>query len=144
MSTMTATELVRRFYPGLFQDASVIDECIGKDYVDHNNEQGGRGPDAVRRHVAALRETFPDFSMQIVDIVAEGDRVVTRVTGQGTHMGVWMHIEPSGMVVNVKGINFDRVADGRIVEHWGEADTIGMLMQMGVDPFAGRIGRSNS
>jgi hypothetical protein len=55
-----------------------------------------------------------------------------------------MQIEPTGSVVEVKGINIDRVADGRIVEHWGEADTIGMLVQMGVDPFAGRIigGRS--
>jgi predicted ester cyclase len=49
-----------------------------------------------------------------------------------------MEIKPTGSVVEVKGINIDRLAGGRIVEHWGEEDTVGMLIQMGVDPFAGR------
>ncbi|WP_234891718.1 ester cyclase [Sinorhizobium meliloti] len=53
-----------------------------------------------------------------------------------------MQIEPTGRIVHVKGINIDRIIDGRIIEHWGEADTIGMLMQMGVDPFAGRLNTS--
>ena len=58
-----------------------------------------------------------------------------RVTGEGTHMGEWMGIKPSGKRVRLRGLNFDRLSDGRIVEHWGEADTIGMLVQMGLDPF---------
>jgi predicted ester cyclase len=49
-----------------------------------------------------------------------------------------MGIKPTGREVRLKGINIDRVEGGRIAEHWGEADTIGMLVQMGVDPFAGR------
>jgi predicted ester cyclase len=89
-------------------------------------------------HVAALLTTFPDFSMKIEDIIAEGNKVVTRVTGKGTHAGTWMQIEPTGSVIQMKGINIDRVSNGRIVEHWGEADTVGMLVQMGVDPFVGR------
>lgn len=59
-----------------------------------------------------------DFTLDIDETLAEGNKVVTRV--------------------RVKGINIDRIADGRIAEHWGEADTVGMLRQMGVDPFAGR------
>jgi len=50
-----------------------------------------------------------------------------------------MSIKPSGREVLLKGINIDRVEGGKIAEHWGEADTIGMLMQMGVDPFVGRL-----
>jgi predicted ester cyclase len=138
MSTITAKELIRRFYSELFRDLSSALECVGSTYLDHNNEQGGRGPEVLRAHVAALRTTFPDFSMKIEDIIAEGDRVVTRVKGRGTHAGVWMDIAPTGSVIELRGINIDRVENGRIVEHWGEADTVGMLIQMGVDPFAGR------
>jgi len=141
MSSNAAKSLVRRFYSELFRDLTAAEWCIGADYMDHNNEQVGRGPDVLRAHVAALLQTFPDFSMRIEDIIAEGDRVVTRVTGRGTHAGTWRQIEPTGSVVKVKGINIDRVVAGRIVEHWGEADTVGMLVQMGVDPFAGRITR---
>jgi predicted ester cyclase len=138
MSTNAAKDLVRQFYTEMFRDLAVAEKCIGSTYVDHNNKQAGRGPGVLRAHVVALRRTFPDFNMKIEDMIAEGDRVVTRVTGRGTHRGTWMQIEPTGSVVEVKGVNIDRVVDGRIVEHWGEADTVGMLVQMGVDPFAGR------
>jgi predicted ester cyclase len=88
-------------------------------------------PSATSRNTA----TFPDFRIRVEDMIAEGDRVVTRVTGEGTHAGVWMDIEPTGSLVKVKGVNIDRVSNDRIVEHWGEADTVGMLFQMGVNPF---------
>lgn len=132
--------IVRRFYAEVIGagDLSRAEAFIGPEYLDHNAEGPSRGPSVVRAHVQALRRTFPDFHLQIDDIVAEGDKVVTRVSGHGTHKGEWMGIRPTGAVVRVKGINIDRIADGRIVEHWGEADTVGMLLQMGVDPFAGR------
>ncbi|MBI1868121.1 MAG: ester cyclase [Methylocystis sp.] len=141
MSATAPKELVRRFYSEMFRNLSLAEEFIGANYVDHNNEQGGRGVEVFRLHLEALRRTFPDFSVSIEDTIAEGDKVVTRITGRGTHTGLWMQIEPTGSVVEVKGINIDRVADGRIVEHWGEADTVAMLLQMGVDPFAGRKSR---
>ena len=77
--------------------------------------------------------------MSIEHMIADAEFVVTRVRGRGTHRGEWMGIPPSGQVVHLRGINIDRVAAGRIAEHWGEADTVGMLLQMGVDPFAGRV-----
>ena len=129
---------MKRFYECLFQDLQAALPLVAKDYVGHNNEQTGRGPEVLRAHVAGLLTTFPDFGMKIEDMISEGDRVVTRVSGGGTHSGWWMNIEPAGSVVKVKGINIDRVSSGRIVEHWGEADTVGMLLQMRVDPFAGR------
>jgi predicted ester cyclase len=139
MPANTTKRLVRLFYSELFRNLETAVECIGSTYVDHNDEKAGRGPEVLRAHVAAMLQTFPDFTMKIEDMIAEGDKVVTRVSGKGTHTGVWMQIEPTGSVVQVKGINIDHIADGRIVEHWGEADTTGMLMQMGVNPFAGRL-----
>jgi predicted ester cyclase len=140
MSTNPNKALVRRFYAEVISagDLSRVEAFIAPEYLDHNAEGAGRGPAVLRAHVEAIRRTFPDFELQIDDIVAEGDKVVTRVSGRGTHKGEWMGVRPTGAVVRVKGINIDRIVDGRIAEHWGEADTVGMLDQMGVDPFAGR------
>ena len=142
MSIEESKQLIRRFYTEVVGggDYSNLDNFVAANYVDHNaTEVNGRGPEVVRTHLEAIRMTLPDFTIQIEDIFAEGDHVITRVTGRGTHLGEWMGIKPTGREVRLKGINIDRVDRGRIAEHWGEADTIGMLAQMGVDPFAGRM-----
>ena len=119
-------------------DCTHLDRFVAADYRDHNAPEGPIGREAVRAHLAALRTTFPDFSLTVHELIAEGDFVVTRVSGSGTHLGEWMGIQPSGKKISLRGINIDRLTDGLISEHWGEADTVGMLMQMGVDPFVGR------
>ncbi len=58
-----------------------------------------------------------------------------RVTGRGTHLGEWMNIPTSGKTIVLKGINLNRVVNVKIVEHYGEADTVSMLIQMGVNSF---------
>jgi predicted ester cyclase len=73
--------------------------------------------------------------MNIHEIIAEGDWVASRVTAKGTHLGAWHGVEPSSKCVTLRGIDLNRVSDGRIVENWDEADTLGMLIQMGLDPF---------
>src|SRR3712207_4086733 len=141
MSSEESKQLVHRFYTEVVGagDYSNLDSFVAADYVDHNAiEESSRGPEVVRTHLEAIRTTLPDFTIEIEDIFAEGDYVITRVTGRGTHLGEWMGIEPTVREVRLKGINIDRVERGRIAEHWGEADTIGMLVRMGVDPFAGR------
>ncbi len=136
-------DLIRRLYAEVVSAGNTarVGEFVSEDYLDHNAEGAGRGPGVLRAHIEAVRRTFPDFRLRIEDVVAEGDRVATRVTAQGTHQGRWMSIEPTGALVELKGINIDRVVDGKLVEHWGEADTIGMLRQMGRDPFAGSSSR---
>ncbi len=142
MSIEESKQLIRRFYTEVVDggDYSNLDKFVATDYLDHNAaEVNGRGPEVVRTHLEAIRMTLPDFTIQIEDVFAEGDHVITRVSGRGTHLGEWMGIKPTGREVRLKGINIDRVDRGRIAEHWGEADTIGMLAQMGVDPFIGRM-----
>lgn len=63
--------------------------------------------------------------------VAEGEWVVTRVTGRGTHLGAWLGMRPTGKAVEITGVNIDRVVNGRIVEHGGVADLLGPLLAMG-------------
>ena len=140
MSIEHNRQLVRRFYTEVVGggDYSNLDSFVATDCLDHNAAEAGRGPEVVRAHLEAIRMTLPDLTIHIEDTFAEGEYVITRVTGRGTHLGEWMGIEPTGREVRLKGINIDRVERGRIAEHWGEADTIGMLVQMGVAPFAGR------
>jgi predicted ester cyclase len=137
MSLKGNKRLVIRYYTEVVgaRDYSNLFSFIATGYIDHNAAGDDHGPELVRKHLEAIRTTFPDFTMHIEGIFAEGDYVITRVTGSGTHLGEWMSIKPSGREILLKGINIDRVESGKIVEHCGEADTIGMLMQMGVDPF---------
>ena len=111
---------------------------IHPNYVDHNSDESERGPSVVRAHLEGLRATFPDFRLRVEQLIAEGDVVATRVSASGTLTGMWQDIEPTGDSIQLRGINIDRIEAGLIVEHWGEADTIGMLWQMGVDPFGAR------
>ena len=133
-------ETIERYYAEVVsgRDYSNLSSLVAAEYVDHNAEGAARGPGVVRAHMEAIRSTLPDFTMRIEHIIAEEDWVATRVTGRGTHKGEWMNIKPTGREIHLKGINMDRLQNGKIVEHWGEADTVGMLLQMGVDLFEGR------
>jgi predicted ester cyclase len=69
--------------------------------------------------------------------MAEGDKVVTRSTMQGTHQGEFMGIPPTGKQFTATAIDIVRFAGGKAVEHWGNSDDLGMLQQLGVIPTPG-------
>ena len=75
---------------------------------------------------------FPNYQTVIDDLIAEGDKVVARITLSGTHTGNFMGIPATGKHVEFTGIYIARIADGKIVEHWGEEDGVSLLMQLGV------------
>lgn len=118
-------------------DLSSLGDFISGDCIDHNaGDDAPRGPECALAHIAGLLKTFPDLELTVEHIMAEGCFVVTRVSGTGTHTGEWMNIPPTGRKIALKAINIDRVESGKIAEHWGEADTVGMLLQMGANPFS--------
>ena len=77
---------------------------------------------------------FPDYQTTIDDLIAEGDKVVARVTMTGTHTGDFMGIPATGKPVFFTGVYIARIANGKIVEHWGEEDSVSLLVQLGVMP----------
>ena len=89
----------------------------------------------------SVRMAFPDHYNTIDDMIAEGDKVVARWTLHGTHQGELEtplgRIPPTGKHVALTGIHIFRIADGKIVERWAEADMLGMLQQLGVIAPAG-------
>ena len=81
-----------------------------------------------------LRAAFPDGRIMIEDMIAEGDKVVTRYTSRGTHKGDFMGIPATGKKVVGSGIVITRIAEDKIAEDWEEFDGIGFLQQLGVIP----------
>ena len=77
---------------------------------------------------------FPDIQITIDDEIGEGDKVVTRWTFQGTHQGELMGMPATGKRVNIGGISTDRIANGKVVEHWAEIDLLGLMQQLGAAP----------
>jgi len=82
----------------------------------------------------ALLSAFPDGTSTIEDVIAEGDKVVSRLTFSGTQTGDLMGIPATGKTVTISETIIDRFADGKIVESWRLFDQMGMMQQLGVIP----------
>lgn len=115
-------------------DLGIVDELVAEDYKNHNPivPDAPPGPEGFKENVSALLTAFPDITWSIEDVIAEGDKVVFRAVGHGTHEGELMGIEPTGREVTLSGIVIFRIDDGRVVERWAQFDTMGMLSQLGV------------
>jgi steroid delta-isomerase-like uncharacterized protein len=91
-------------------------------------------PERVERGSVAMAEAFPDLRTAEADSVKEHDKVAFRWLLSGTHEEEFMGVAATGRRVEVMGMDIVRVADGEIVEHWGEFDAMGLLRQIGVIP----------
>jgi len=100
----------------------------------HHTRTQSHDFDEVKKIVGSFMTAFPDLQWQIDDIVAEGDRVVTRMTAQATHTGSYMGLPPTGKKINCSVLGIARVDDGRIAEHWGVTDELAMMSQLGLLP----------
>ena len=89
------------------------------------------GLDGAKRVHETTLIGMPDWHTAIDDLIAEGDKVVARITMTGTHTGDFWGFPASGKKVNFTGIYIVRIQDGKIVEHWGEEDGISLLTQIG-------------
>jgi steroid delta-isomerase-like uncharacterized protein len=113
---------------------------------DWQTETAHRGPD-FRAYMSGAKEplnndtwagfmsvftsAFPDARLSVDDSIAEGDRVVSRWTLTGTHRGEFQGVPATGRTVTITGIEFNRVVDGRIAEHWSQFDLMGLMQQIG-------------
>lgn len=140
MTTTTENkEIVRRYYEEALNEGRIglLNELIAADVVNHDplsdetlTPEEARGFEGFRRHVEGFREAFPDGTVTIDDIIAEGDTVAARFTVEGTHQGRFGGIEPAGNRISGTNMVFYRVEDGKIVERWLESDNLEMLEQL--------------
>jgi predicted SnoaL-like aldol condensation-catalyzing enzyme len=113
-----------------------VDGLFGPHYVDHDPGRGDLrpGPEGVKQAWGMLLGAFPDLRATILDTVEDGDVLAVRGEISGTHRGPLMGLATTGNRVSVSLIDFNRVADGRLVERWGQMDTLGLLQQLGAVP----------
>jgi predicted ester cyclase len=90
------------------------------------------GPQGVERLADALLPALPDMRLDIEDVVAEGEKVLVRLTIRGTHQGELLGIAPTGRAVEVAVLDLFHVRGGKLVEHWALLDNLGLLKQLGV------------
>lgn len=136
MSTAANKALVRRVFEEGFNQGKIelVDELIAADFVDHGAAPGlpDTGPESFRQTVMLFRSAFPDMHVTIDDMIAEGDRVVTRGHWNGTHRGSFFGIPGTGKQFSLTSTDILRIEQGRVVEHWGNEDDLGMLQQLGI------------
>ena len=89
-----------------------------------------KGHAAIMQYGAMMFAAFPDGRHILEEAIAEGDKVVTRGIFSGTHQGELMGIPPTGKPVRFSVVHIDRVVDGKLVEHWGQADVFSMMQQL--------------
>ncbi|MFG1929920.1 ester cyclase [Mycobacterium sp. NPDC048908] len=115
--------------------AKTIDEVVHPDAVIRTPLPiDTTGPEALKQIWAALYAIYPDIHLTVEDMIAEGDKVVTRTTVRGTHRGEFMGVAPTGKPVTYNEMFIFRFADGRIVETWGVVDVYAQMKQIGVIP----------
>ncbi len=129
--------VVRRFIEEVQnqKDWSVFDELNASDFVNlsappgvPNDREGGK------MFLSAFVNAFPDSHLTIDEMIAEGDLVATKKTMTGTHTGEFNGIAPTGKRVEIQYVDFLRLRDGQITEHWLSMDQLSFMQQLGVVP----------
>jgi predicted ester cyclase len=134
MSTEINKTVARRIVEqGVNQgDMDVLDAAHASDFVNHAAPPGAPGDlDGFKAFVQALRVAFPDLHYHIDAEVAEGDMLTQLLTVRGTMTGEFNGMPPTGKTAVWKEMHMGRFVDGKLVEHWGLADQMGMLGALG-------------
>jgi hypothetical protein len=134
---MDHTNSIQRLYD-LINDGDIegFSRQLADDFVERE-EIPGLPPtkDGVVQYFRILLAAFPDLRMDVQDVIASGDKAVARVRVSGTHEGEFMGIPPTGNQVSMNLIDITRFGDdGLAREHWGVADQLAMMQQLGVIP----------
>lgn len=137
MSTEANKALVRRFYEEIDKgNLNILDELVAEDYRDHNPPPFpslGSGRAGLKQAFKLFQAATPGHH-HIEDQIAEGDKVVTRLTSMGKHEGDLPGAPRTGNDVKMTSITIHRIAAGKLVEKWSEKDMIALLQQIGVMP----------
>ncbi len=128
--------LYRQFIDAMnAKDVTVVDRLMDPNFVDHDLPPGqAPGAEGMKEMMSMFFAAFPDLRSTIDLLVAEGDVVTGHMTTEGTHNGDFMGIPATGKKVSFSEVHTVRIANGKAAEHWGIADAMTMMQQLGVIP----------
>lgn len=115
-------------------DLDALDAIVAPDSIDHDPAPGqGPGPDGHKAMFGELRSAFPDLHVQVEHLMATDDELAFAYVITGTHLGPLTGRPATGRKVSYRGMQISRFdGDGKLVEHWGSSDELGMLRQLGL------------
>ena len=139
MSLQENKALVRRFVEEVQNQHNLdaLDALFSPDFVDHSGMTNPPNREGTKGFFTMMFAAFPDMRFTIRQQLAEGDKVMTHKTFQGTHQGPFMGIPATGKQVAFDVIDILTVADGKITEHWTVGDMLSLMQQLGAVPTPG-------
>lgn len=123
VDTMNNKETVRCYYENVVSENRLdeVSQYIAAELADE-----------MRKHIQAVRNTYPDYKVSITRQFEEGEYVISEVVMRGTHSGEFVGITPTNKVIEITGVNIDRVVNGKIKEHTGAANTFESFLKNGL------------
>lgn len=127
--------VIQRYWDGKWNErrVEVLDELQTPDVVYHGTSMSMNGLEEYKQVYAVFAAAFQDTRLEVEDLIAEGDKVVSRVTMFGTHKGEFEGLPPTGREATVSAITVFRLVDGKIAEEWEILDELGMMQQLGLE-----------
>jgi steroid delta-isomerase-like uncharacterized protein len=132
-----ARKSLLRFYDAVNRhDPDGFDDLMAPGFVDHEVPEGfPEGPEGAKQYIGSMMTAFPDVHFEPLDTAVEGHNISARARMTGTHTGEFLGIPATGKSVDLEFCDWVRFDDdGRAVEHWGYADNLKLLQQLGVVP----------
>ena len=115
-------------------DVTVFDKYAAQDFVEHQDGFIPPNVEGVKKSINNLHNAFPDFSMVIEDMVTSDNKVWGRMIARGTHKAQFGPMPPTGRKFEITVIDIMHFKDGKLIEHWGVPDRLGLMEQLGMKP----------
>jgi steroid delta-isomerase-like uncharacterized protein len=136
MSTEQNKVAVRRFIDEVFVkgNADGVDKLVTHDFTPHSWGKMPSGVEPLKQAIRQVHAGLADVSFKIEDMIAEDDKVAVRVTAHARHKGEFMGIPASGREYTISEMHIFHMRDGKVAEHWLDADMLGLMRQIGALP----------
>ena len=136
MSTEQNKVAVRRFIDEVFVKGNpdAVDKLVTHDFTPHSWGKTPPGVEPLKQAIRRVHAGLAEVKFKIEDMLAEEDKVAVRVTAHGRHQGEFMGTPASGKEYTISETHIFHMRDGKVAEHWRDADMLGLMQQIGAIP----------